>query len=237
MSRLVLTKIDLISDNFIPRDLLRSWMTTGSRCVHAYQSDGRVDASKIEIITSHSSTEYVRVSCAMTGVLPDVHPACPTSCHWNAHLFKMSALSHLQLFAVNLLRTVLKGADMANREPKSVAALSSATSAARSNDGCWEEWCIETLVTQLNGENPKVARAALSVLEEATQDEGCLRTLVCLRRRSPSPFVQLLNYRSGTARSTSDIFGFTPRSPIVSIAFVHDAFHRKCSDGTSLSTS
>lgn len=31
LSRLVLTKIDLSSDKFIPRDLLKSWMTTGSR--------------------------------------------------------------------------------------------------------------------------------------------------------------------------------------------------------------
>lgn len=31
MSRLVLTKIDLASDKFFPRDVLKSWMTTGSR--------------------------------------------------------------------------------------------------------------------------------------------------------------------------------------------------------------
>lgn len=34
------------------------------------------------------------------------------------------------------------------------------------------------LLTQINGDDPAVARAALSVLEEATQDERCLRTLV-----------------------------------------------------------
>lgn len=31
MSRLVLTKIDLASDKFFPRDVLKSWMTMGSR--------------------------------------------------------------------------------------------------------------------------------------------------------------------------------------------------------------
>lgn len=34
------------------------------------------------------------------------------------------------------------------------------------------------LVAQIDGGDPAVARAALSVLEEATQDERCLRTLV-----------------------------------------------------------
>lgn len=33
-------------------------------------------------------------------------------------------------------------------------------------------------MAQVHGDDPAVARAALSVLEEATQDERCLRTLV-----------------------------------------------------------
>eukprot|EP00752_Nemacystus_decipiens_P007062 g6329.t1 len=116
MSRLVLTKIDLASDKFFPRDVLKSWMTTGS--------------------------------------------------------------SQLRLFSLNRVRTALRGASVANRRLRDSASTGASGGSTISEYAQSEEWCIEMLVTQINGDDPAVARAALSVLEEATQDERCLRTLV-----------------------------------------------------------
>lgn len=88
-----------------------------------------------------------------------------------------SPSSHLRLFAVNLVRSVLRSGSATERvrDPTLAAhtGITATTDEARS-----EEWCIETLVAQLNGDEPAVSRAALAVLEEATQDERCLRTLV-----------------------------------------------------------
>ena len=60
---------------------------------------------------------------------------------------------------------------------------STSTTSARvgstsSEDSRPEDWCIEALVDQLIGDDPTVASVALSVLEEAIQDERCLRSLV-----------------------------------------------------------
>lgn len=64
------------------------------------------------------------------------------------------------------------------RERKDPAVSTYAGSNAGADDTGLEVWCIETLVAQLNGGEPPIVRAALSVLEEASQDERCLRTLV-----------------------------------------------------------
>ena len=78
---------------------------------------------------------------------------------------------------------------MANRRLGDSASTSASGGSTTSDYAQSEEWCIEMLVTQINGDDPAVARAALSVLEEATQDERCLRTLVngCLPDNDVSP--------------------------------------------------
>ena len=76
------------------------------------------------------------------------------------------------------MRTALRRASAADRRLRDPALAARTGSTSNSDDPRPEEWCIETLVAQLNGGEPEVARAALSVLEEATQDERCLRTLV-----------------------------------------------------------
>lgn len=86
--------------------------------------------------------------------------------------------SHLRLFAVNLLRTALRGATAADRGLRDRPPGARSRSSTGPDDASPEEWCIQTLVAQLNGDEPTVASAALVVLEEATLDERCLRTLV-----------------------------------------------------------
>lgn len=76
------------------------------------------------------------------------------------------------------MRIALRRASAADRRLRDPALAARSGNASNSDDPRPEEWCIETLVAQLNGGEPEVARAALSVLEEATQDEHCLRTLV-----------------------------------------------------------
>lgn len=88
-----------------------------------------------------------------------------------------SSSSHLRLFAVNLVRSVLRSSSATERVRDPALAAHTGTTAT-TDEARSEEWCIETLVAQLNGDEPSVSRAALAVLEEATQDERCLRTLV-----------------------------------------------------------
>lgn len=172
MSRLVLTRIDLSSDKFIPRDLLKSWMTTGSRYAHALVQLcvalclllGDLDVTVIMSYDSASSPH------TLTFCIPD-EPMI------GSRPLLSSPRSHLRLFAVNLVRSVLRSGSASERVRNPALAahtgMTATTDEARS-----EEWCIETLVAQLNGDEPAVSRAALAVLEEATQDERCLRTLV-----------------------------------------------------------
>lgn len=76
------------------------------------------------------------------------------------------------------MRSVLRGARVVGRDIRDPAVAARTAGGTSSDDARWEDWFIETLVAQLNGDDPDVARAALSVLEEAVQDERCLRTLV-----------------------------------------------------------
>lgn len=73
---------------------------------------------------------------------------------------------------------------MANRWLRGSASAVTSGCTTTSDYAQSEEWCIDMLLTQINGDDPAVARAALCVLEEATQDERCLRTLV--NRRLPN---------------------------------------------------
>lgn len=75
------------------------------------------------------------------------------------------------------MRSVLRSGSATERV-KDPALAAHAGITAPPDEAPLEEWCIETLVAQLNGDEPDVSRAALAVLEEATQDERCLRTLV-----------------------------------------------------------
>lgn len=67
---------------------------------------------------------------------------------------------------------------MTHRQLEGPLGVSHLDDKGNAEDTGMEMWCIETLVAQLNGGDPAIARTALSVLEEAAQDEGCLRTLV-----------------------------------------------------------
>lgn len=80
------------------------------------------------------------------------------------------------------MRSVLRDAIAANRDLKNTAlgTLGGGTSSADNNG--LELWCIETLVTQLSRDEPAIVQAVLSVLEEAAQDDHCLRTLVSGRQ-------------------------------------------------------
>lgn len=86
--------------------------------------------------------------------------------------------SQLRLFSLNRVRIALRGASVANRRLRDPEHTVPSESITTSGYVRLEEWCIEMLVAQIDGGDPAVARAALSVLEEATQDERCLRTLV-----------------------------------------------------------
>lgn len=170
MSRLVLTKIDLASDKFFPRDVLTSWMTTGSR----YSWFSRLwhcTAYMCEVCSRHDSVlTYLAVFADQTCNTNPVSEPVPRSLH----------NSQLRLFSLNRVRTALRGASMANRRLRDSASTTASMGATPSDYAQSEEWCIEMLLTQINGNDSAVARAALSVLEEATQDERCLRTLVNL---------------------------------------------------------
>ncbi|CAM9962272.1 unnamed protein product [Ascophyllum nodosum] len=122
MSRIVLTKMDLISGTNNPRQLLKAWLSTGS--------------------------------------------------------------SQLRLFAVNLLRSALKRLTLTSlvSVDSSTSTTSARVGSTSSEDSRPEDWCIEALVDQLIGDDPTVASVALSVLEEAIQDERCLRSLVALAK-------------------------------------------------------
>lgn len=89
-----------------------------------------------------------------------------------------SAASHLRLFAVNLMRSVLRDATAVNEDPNHATpgTLGGRTSSAETSG--LERWCIETLITQLSRDEPVIVQAVLDALEEASQDERCLRTLV-----------------------------------------------------------
>lgn len=76
------------------------------------------------------------------------------------------------------MRTALRGASAANLRLRDPALIAQSGSTTASDYARLEEWCIEMLVAQVNGDDPAIARAAISVLEEATEDERCLRTLV-----------------------------------------------------------
>lgn len=76
------------------------------------------------------------------------------------------------------MRTALRGASTANLRLRDPAMTAQSESTMASDYARLEEWCIEMLVAQVNGDDPAIARAAISVLEEATEDERCLRTLV-----------------------------------------------------------
>ncbi|CAM9959226.1 unnamed protein product [Ectocarpus sp. 6 AP-2014] len=86
--------------------------------------------------------------------------------------------SHLRLFSINRMRIALRNSSTANRRLRDPVLTAHGGSTTPSDYARSEEWCIEMLVAQVHGDDPAVARAALSVLEEATQDERCLRTLV-----------------------------------------------------------
>lgn len=101
---------------------------------------------------------------------------------------------------------------MANRRLRDSASTAASGGSTTSDYAQSEEWCIGMLVTQINGDDPAVARAALSVLEEATQDERCLRTLVnrCLPDNdvSPAPPAVLVScvYRQRCSHAVSVTF-------------------------------
>ncbi|CBN77350.1 conserved unknown protein [Ectocarpus siliculosus] len=76
------------------------------------------------------------------------------------------------------MRIALRNSSTANRRLRDPVLTAHGGSTTPSDYARSEEWCIEMLVAQVHGDDPAVARAALSVLEEATQDERCLRTLV-----------------------------------------------------------
>lgn len=76
------------------------------------------------------------------------------------------------------MRTALRSASAANRRLRDPALATQSGATTASDYARSEEWCIEMLVAQVNGDDPAIVRAAISVLEEATQDERCLRTLV-----------------------------------------------------------
>lgn len=93
-------------------------------------------------------------------------------------------LSQLRLFVVNLLRSVLKKISTGDSDYSSTSRTGNMNLEDPTRP---EEWYVEGLVGQLNSDDPSVAGAALSVLEETTQDERCLRSLVgnacCLYRQ------------------------------------------------------
>lgn len=87
-------------------------------------------------------------------------------------------LSQMRLFAVNLLRSALKKISTGDSESLDYSTTSRTGNVNLEDPTRPEEWYVEGLVGQLNCDDPSVAGAALSVLEEATQEERCLRSLV-----------------------------------------------------------
>ncbi|CAM9115932.1 unnamed protein product [Discosporangium mesarthrocarpum] len=92
----------------------------------------------------------------------------------------------LRLFATNLMRALLRrGADFPAVEGMKAPMKASEISTAGGHesghsvygDG-FEQWGIDTLVTQLHYDDPGITRAALSVLEEAAKDDRYLQSLV-----------------------------------------------------------
>lgn len=65
-----------------------------------------------------------------------------------------------------------------HRETGNSVAASQVEGAATDEDSVLEVWCIEALAAELNGAESTIARAALSVLEEASKEERCVRILV-----------------------------------------------------------
>lgn len=114
-----------------------------------------------------------QASVRLTVTPPQVY-LLPTS---GPSLFFVASFSHLRLFALSLVRIALGGASAGGRKAEN-SSLSAHTATTTPDDAPLEDWCIAALVEQLNGDDAAVARAALSVLEEATHDERCLRTLV-----------------------------------------------------------
>lgn len=130
--------------------------------------------------------------------------------------------SQLRLFSLNRVRTALRGASVANRRLRDSASTAASGGMTTSDYAQSERWCIEMLVTQINGDDPAVARAALSVLEEATQDERCLRTLVnrCLLNHDvPPPVCSYCRY-TGSDVVASLVVAPERRNP----GIVHELF-------------
>lgn len=86
--------------------------------------------------------------------------------------------SQLRLFAVDLLRCVLRDAVASPCELQDRAMATPSENAVDVKDSNFQEWCVEMLVSQLNRGEHDTTRAALSALEEAAEDERCLRALV-----------------------------------------------------------
>lgn len=76
------------------------------------------------------------------------------------------------------MRSVLRGATAADRNVKDPAFGTPLGSRSGGEDAGLELWCIQTLVEQLNHGEPVIVNAVIAVLEEAAQDDRCLRALV-----------------------------------------------------------
>lgn len=87
-------------------------------------------------------------------------------------------ISHLRMSSLNRVRSALRAASAASRRLRDPASNTHNGNSATSDCARLQEWCIELLVDQVHGDDPAVARASVSVLEEVTQDERCLRILV-----------------------------------------------------------
>lgn len=86
--------------------------------------------------------------------------------------------SNLRLFAVNFMRSVVRHTIVSHLKFEDPIASHVESTATMGDETGLQPWCIQTLVTQLNAGEPAIVRAVLSVLEEAAQDQRCLRTLV-----------------------------------------------------------
>lgn len=76
------------------------------------------------------------------------------------------------------MRSVLRDATAVNGDPNNAASRTLRGRASSAETSGLERWCIETLIAQLSRDEPVIVQAVLDALEEAAQDERCLRILV-----------------------------------------------------------
>ncbi|CAM9222945.1 unnamed protein product, partial [Choristocarpus tenellus] len=99
-------------------------------------------------------------------------------------IWMSSGSRSLRLFAANLMRALLRreghnpqlGSTKGGTSPASPS--NTADSANDAGENGFEQWGIDTLVTQLHYDDPAITQAALSVLEEAAKDDRYLQSLV-----------------------------------------------------------